>query len=348
MESPPSHRLRLTTFLVTCASAWERKAISQVKRVLPQATCRTVFMPGNLIVNTEASRDEALRLLDEADTTVIGRIVPLDLRVDIGKDATSLDLLLAASLQLPPCEPEGSFRVVCHRRGEHDFGSRDVEHHVGTRFSDHWGLTADLELPDQVLCIEIFQNLAFVGLCWPEELLRKEIVQMHRSTQRPLNRAELKLREAYTEFGLDPGPETRALDLGAAPGGWSRVLAETCREVVAVDPAALDERVSALSNVTHVRARAESYLAEAAGTFGLITCDMNLHPVDAATLMARAAALLPPGAPAIMTVKFQTRRRRKHVEEVLAVLTNDYDTFSVRHLPHNGKETTLFMRRRGQ
>lgn len=348
MESVLSHRFRLTTMLVTCASAWERRAIGELKRTLPQATCRPLFMPGNLVVNTEAPRSEALRLLDEAETTVIGRITPLDLRVDISKDVGTLDLLVAASLQLAPCEPGGSFRVVCHRRGEHDFGSRDVEHHVGTRLSDYWGLTPDLELPDQVLCIEIFQNLAFVGLCWPEELLRKEIAQMRRGSQRPLNRAELKLREAYAEFGLAPGPHDRALDLGAAPGGWSRVLAETCGEVVAVDPASLDERVRSLPNVTHVQSRAEDYLVQAAPTYDLITCDMNLDPAEAAALMVRAAVHLRPGAPAIMTVKFQTRRRRKHVEEVLALLANDYEDFRVRHLPHNGKETTLFMRRRAQ
>lgn len=348
MEKVPIHRFQLTTMLVTCASAWERRAIGELKRALPQATCRPLFMPGNLVVNTEVPRAEALRLLDEADTTVIGRVTPLDLRVDIGKDVGSLDLLLAASLELAPCEPRGSFRVVCHRRGEHEFGSRDVEHHVGTRFSDYWGLPADLELPDQVLCIEVFQNLAFLGLCWPEELLHKEIVQMHRSAQRPLNRAELKLREALAEFGLTLGPQDRALDLGAAPGGWSRVLAETCREVVAVDPAGLDERVLSLPNVTYVPARAEEYLAQTAETCDVITCDMNLDPAAAAALMVRAAALLPPGAPAVMTVKFQTRRRRQHVEEVLALLAKDYEDFRVRHLPHNGKETTLFMRRRAR
>jgi hypothetical protein len=62
--------------------------------------------------------------------------------------------------------------------------------------------------------------------------------------------------------------------------------------------------------------------------------------------MAQAAGLLPPGAPALMTIKFQTRRRRRHVEDVLQVLGDAYGDFQVRHLPHNGKETTLFMRRR--
>jgi 23S rRNA (cytidine2498-2'-O)-methyltransferase len=339
------HRFQLTTLLVTCASAWERRAMGELKRALPGCTCRPLFMPGNLLCNTEAPRDQTLTILDDLETTVVGRIVPLDLRADIVSGPESLDLLLVAAQELKVPEPGGSFRVVCHRRGEHEFGSREVEHYVGERLADLWELHADLDLPDQVLSIEIFQHLAFLSLCWPEELLRKEIVQMRRSAERPLNRSELKLREALECFHLALTPDMRALDLGAAPGGWTRVLAATCREVVAVDPALLDDRVHTLPNVIHVTARAENYLRGEQKAFDIVTCDMNLSPLETAGLMKQAGQLLPESAPAIMTIKFQTRQRRKHVEEVLATLEGTYRDFAVQHLPHNGLETTLFMRR---
>lgn len=342
------HRFQLTTFLVTCAAGWEKRAASELRRALPQSTSRTLFMPGNLLVNTELPRAEALAVLEEVETTVIARLVPLDLRADLVAGPESLDLLYEAAQELQVLEPRGSFRVVCHRRGEHEFDSRAVEQQVGTRLADLWGLTADLQLPDQVVSIEIFQNLAFLSLCWPEELLRKAIVQMHRAGRRPINRAELKLREACNEFPLEVPVGGRALDLGAAPGGWSYVLGEQCRQVVAVDPAELDPRVAELPAVTHVRQRAEEYLAGATEPFDLVVCDMNLHPLEAAALVNQAAPLLPAGAPVVMTIKFQTRQRRRHVEEVLTVLSEAYDEFQVQHLPHNGKETTLFMRRKAQ
>lgn len=339
------HRFQLATFLVTCATRWEKRAISELKRALPQSTCRPLFMPGTLLFNTETPRDKALAILDELETTVIGRIVPLDLRVDITRGPECFDTILEATNQLAPVQPGGSFKVVCHRRGEQDFDSRELEHYVGDGLADRWGLQADLDLPDQFVSIEIFQNLAFVSVCWPEELLRKTMVQMQRRGPQPINRAELKLREAIDQFKLQLPPSARALDLGAAPGGWSHVLAETCREVVAVDPAELDPRVTELPVVKHERRRAEDYLSEATEPFDLVVCDMNIEPTAAAALMNQAASLLPTGAVALMTIKFQTRQRRRHVEETLALLQGTYTDFELRHLPHNGKETTLCMRR---
>jgi 23S rRNA (cytidine2498-2'-O)-methyltransferase len=65
----------------------------------------------------------------------------------------------------------------------------------------------------------------------------------------PPSRAYLKLWEGLTRLGRWPGPGERVLDLGASPGGWSWALARLGCEVVAVDKAELDPRVSALPNV---------------------------------------------------------------------------------------------------
>jgi len=66
----------------------------------------------------------------------------------------------------------------------------------------------------------------------------------------PPSRAYLKLWEALTRIGRWPGPGEVALDLGAAPGGWTWALAQLGCEVVAVDKAAMDPAVAALPNVS--------------------------------------------------------------------------------------------------
>lgn len=65
----------------------------------------------------------------------------------------------------------------------------------------------------------------------------------------PPNRAYLKLWEALVRLGRWPGPGERCLDLGASPGGWTWVLARLGAEVIAVDKAPLDPRVSAMPGV---------------------------------------------------------------------------------------------------
>ena len=173
-------------------------------------------------------------------------------------------------------------------------------------------------------------------------------MRKHPPGQRPLNRAEKKLREAFAKFRPVLPPGARALDLGSAPGGWAKVLAEVCAEVVAVDPAVLDERIRTLPNVTHVPQRAEDYLPRAQGPFDLITCDMNVESEVAAEVLCEAAPLLREGGEAILTIKFSSRHRRQHVARAVAVLQACYDGFETKHLPHNGKETTLHMRKRQQ
>jgi 23S rRNA (cytidine2498-2'-O)-methyltransferase len=68
--------------------------------------------------------------------------------------------------------------------------------------------------------------------------------------QGPPSRAYLKLWEAFARLRRQPQPGERCLDLGAAPGGWTWLLARTGADVVAVDKAPLAPDVARLPNVT--------------------------------------------------------------------------------------------------
>ena len=65
----------------------------------------------------------------------------------------------------------------------------------------------------------------------------------------PPSRAYLKVWEALVRLRRWPGPGERCLDLGASPGGWTWLLAQTGARVVAVDKAPLAPHVAALPNV---------------------------------------------------------------------------------------------------
>ena len=118
-----------------------------------------------------------------------------------------------------------------------------------------------------------------------------------------------------------------------------RSMAET-----AVDPADLNPDVAASPNVTHLRGRAEEVPADT-GQFHLITNDMNIDPSESAKIMVELADHLRKGGAALMTVKFVTRNRRKHVKEAIETLKARYKDFETKRLRHNRFETTLFMRK---
>ncbi|MEI6502006.1 MAG: THUMP domain-containing protein, partial [Armatimonadota bacterium] len=157
------HHFELSTFIITCASSWERQAIAELKSLLPVTTCRALFFPGNLLMNTELPRADVLRLFEENETRLIGRVVPVDLRCDLDKTRDCLPALREAALALPPLDPGFTFRVTCDRRGNHEFGSQEVERFVGDRLVDEWGVEADLVTPEQTVNIEIFQDLGFLS-----------------------------------------------------------------------------------------------------------------------------------------------------------------------------------------
>ena len=86
------------------------------------------------------------------------------------------------------------------------------------------------------------------------------------------NRAELKIAEALQFLSQE---ETRHLfqsepllvvDVGAAPGGWTGFLAKHSQSppvsVLAVDPGHLSDSVSSLTNVTHLKCKAELLSAD--------------------------------------------------------------------------------------
>ncbi len=349
MTGLKASRLDRPTLLVTCPRGWEREARRELRRVLPGAQVASLHIGGNIIAMCEGDVAAALAALRAAETYTLAHITPVQVRVQISRDRASLQTLRAAAGLLPAPDPELRFRVACERRGHHDFDSREVERAVAGAVIREGRPPVDLDHARQVLSVEIFQDLAFMGMNQAGELVIKPLRRMRcwAPGARPISRAELKLREALAEFGLEPPAAGRALDLGAAPGGWTRVLAQRMAEVVAVDPGKLDERVRALPNVVHVRARIEDLSVDALGQFDLLTNDMNLAPATSAELTVQVASLLASGAPAIMTVKFPTRRRSQHVREAETVLVTAYEDIRTATMPHNAHEATMVMRRRG-
>ncbi|MFW5866448.1 MAG: SAM-dependent methyltransferase [Armatimonadota bacterium] len=350
MKTPEAHPTLFDRpiLLVTCPRGWEAEARQELRRLLPGAKVDSLYIGGNIVAQPDTDLDEALDAIREAETYVIAHVTPVTLRMQIGPEAAWVDAMEEAARQLPPPDPERTFMVDVHRRGRHQFNSTDVTLSVADAFVRAGRPEVDLDDPEQVLSVEIFQDLCFMGMNHAEDLLRKRLKRMRRWApgERPINRAELKLSEAIEQFALSLPEGARALDLGAAPGGWTRVLAGHVREVVAVDPADLDERVSELENVTHLRCRTEELEPEEIGRFDLLTNDMNLEPARSAELMCELSRLLKPGGLAVMTIKFVTRRQNRHVGEATSILSRCYEDLRIAHMPHNAKETTVVMRAR--
>ncbi len=147
----------------------------------------------------------------------------------------------------------------------------------------------------------------------------------------PPSRAYLKLWEGLTRVGRMPGPGDECLDLGAAPGGWSWVLARLGAAVTAVDKSPLDPAVTAMPGVT--------WLGESA--FGLeprpvdwLFSDIICYPERLLGLVERWMAA---GARNIVcTLKFQGETDHAIAERFAAIPGS-----VLFHLSHNKHELTF-------
>jgi 23S rRNA (cytidine2498-2'-O)-methyltransferase len=158
-----------------------------------------------------------------------------------------------------------------------------------------------------------------------------------------VSRAEFKLEELAKIHPLHLPASGRALDLGAAPGGWTRILRQYGLDVWAVDPAELDPRVTSDRRVHHVAATADDFLRRTDLRFDVVVNDMRMDPRRSAEIMVAAAERMHAGATAIVTLKLGTTQVTPTLRASLAILRRAYDVTFLRQLHHNRQEITAVL-----
>jgi 23S rRNA (cytidine2498-2'-O)-methyltransferase len=103
-------------------------------------------------------------------------------------------------------------------------------------------------------------------------------VQFIEDKSGPPNRAYLKLWEALTVARAYPLPGELCLDLGAAPGGWSWVLAGLGARVIAVDKAPLAPALQSRALIEQRRMSAFALAPEAIGPVDWLFSDIVCYP----------------------------------------------------------------------
>ena len=138
----------------------------------------------------------------------------------------------------------------------------------------------------------------------------------------------------------------RAVDLGAAPGGWTWQLAQRGLHVTAVDNGPLKGAVDDDPLVTHVREDGLRWRPRRPVDW--LVCDIVEQPVRIAELIAHWIA---DGAArrAIFNLKLpmkkrydEVRRCEQRIGEILARATTRY-TLRVRQLYHDREEVTGYL-----
>ncbi len=212
----------------------------------------------------------------------------------------------------------------------------------GTRPEAYPELALNVPQPSQVLSVTATAERAYIGVSPVTRNLSAWAGGQMRFAREPgqISRSEFKLLEALAVFGLSLPTHGVALDLGAAPGGWTRVLQSRGLRVVAVDPADLDPRLVGVAGIRHVRVHAQKF-NPGVQRFAVITNDMRMDAGEAAQFMNQVHGWFQPGGLGLLTLKLPEYRFAPVAEAALATLAQTYTVLGARQLFHNRSEITV-------
>lgn len=197
---------------------------------------------------------------------------------------------------------------------------------------------------------EVFLGLAEVdnSAAWPMGILRLKFPREAPS------RSTLKLEEAWHQFipreewDLRLAPGMTAVDLGAAPGGWTWQLVNRHMKVAAVDNGPMARTLMDSGLVEHVRA--DGFVFRPRRPVDWMVCDIVEKP-------ARTAALIETWfgeglcREAVVNLKLPMRQRHAEVRRLLERIRDGLNvrgtkvSIACRQLYHDREEVTCHLRR---
>jgi 23S rRNA (cytidine2498-2'-O)-methyltransferase len=168
------------------------------------------------------------------------------------------------------------------------------------------------------------------------------------------SRSTQKLAEAFVTFLGERSPELlraglKAVDLGAAPGGWSWQLAYRGLRVTAIDNGPLKGEVAKDSLVTHLRVDGLSFRPQRPVDW--MVCDIVEQPARIATLVGRWIAE-GHARRTIFNLKLPMKKRYDEVRRCEAIIRDTlakagvHHTLALRHLYHDREEVTGYCARK--
>jgi 23S rRNA (cytidine2498-2'-O)-methyltransferase len=337
-----------TPFLMTSSPAYQRQAIAELRAVDPKAGALAPLSPEVLRFTPTLDRDAFLTAFQAKTPIFIRHLHPAD-RVT---ESILTAIMEAVGPLLASVRPGERIAVQGRKLGREEAGAEGALTRTSLKAAldgliERAGGHPVIQAPDRILSVSWDAQAAYIGLSTPAENLSDwtggEI--RFRREEEQVSRARFKLLEALALFGIRLVNDGQALDLGAAPGGWTSLLLERGMRVTAVDTGELAPSVRQHPLLTFRQENVEqvNFPPE---TFDVLTCDMSWNPLHTARLVARLAPAVKPGGEGVLTVKLMLENPTRTIRQVTEILSEWFEVLRIKQLFHNRDEVTLYLRRR--
>ena len=352
----------MSNFIISYTPYFKKNVIKEISNV-GNASFVKNFDDSTALITSQFNQEDFFEKLAKSKPIFIKHICPAQIS---GKIACDLDcdkqLILDALLNEGYNVAHGEkFAIQARINGggfegkKLEYSSKDLEVFIGTYFTEQGGepVFSDRKITagENVRVFSIFINGTdfYIGNSMSNQNLNFACDEYRISSKagaREISRAENKLKEALAKYNINLGSQGGVgLDIGAAPGGWTKVLVDHGFKVVAVDPGNLHPQLQNHPNIKHFKCRIEDLKFE--NYFDIIVNDMNVDPQVTAQIMNSLAPCLKENGVAVVTLKLPSNPS-KGIEESVAILSEKYHVLSVNSLFHNRQEVTAYIQKRGE
>lgn len=344
-EQQEQQEQRQSRFICTANHGFAPFAQEELRRLFGSVKS-TVLISGEVfLVSVAYSWDEVADMIAKQAPIFVRHIQPVD--YEIPAEQLNEGLSELKDILLRQDKLQGASVSLQVRKSEKSLSEQSAGALREQLLVDLADLHAEFTVQDAKWILSVFVSTdhIYAGISLPKDNLSDwngGAVRFQRE-EGQISRAKFKLLEAEKTFGIDFTAFRHALDIGAAPGGWTSFLLERGIHVTAVDPAKMHESLVNNSQLKIMRKNA-SEVKFRDNQFDLIVCDMSWSPKQMVKLVKDLLYSLSPGGTAIVTVKLMHKKPMALIKDVIASFEEDQMQLQyAKQLFHNRDEITLHM-----
>lgn len=333
-------------FIGSANFGFAQYAQEEIRRLFPGVKFRYLEAGEVFLIDAPAPAEEVTAALLEHEPIFLRHIQPVQHELPIDKTADDLMRLIEFMQALRPFTAGEKYAVQARKVKEvkfayTPFGVKDA---LDSILEQEQSVEPVVRGADKIISVYLTDGTCYFGISTPYENLSDWNGGMvrYRKEEEQVSRAKFKLLEAEERFHLDLSQFRSALDIGAAPGGWTSLLLERNLQVTAVDPGALHPSLSGHPNLTFLQKNAGDVVFEE-GAFDLLVCDMSWSPKQMSKLVAELLPALETGGVAVITVKLMHKKPFQTVRDTLENLEPQLVLLKAKQLFHNREELTLYL-----
>ena len=334
-----------TRFICTANHGFAPFAQEELRRLFGSVKSAVLVSGEVFLVTVAYTWNEVAAMIAKQAPIFVRHIQPVDIEISAEELGSGLNELKVYVLDKK--ELQGATVSLQVRKSEHSLSEVSAGALREQILEDLQDLHAEFIVQDAdwILSVFVSSDHIYAGVSHPQDNLSDwngGAVRFQRE-EGQISRAKFKLLEAEKSFGIDFSAFRHALDIGAAPGGWTSFLLQRGIHVTAVDPAKMHESLVGHPQLKIMRKNA-SAVRFRDNQFDLLVCDMSWSPKQMVKLVKDLLYCLSPGGTAIVTVKLMHKKPMALIKEVIASFEEDQMQLQyAKQLFHNRDEITLHM-----